>query len=419
MGGVSSTVRSPLHISFMSSHDSSLTPSAADQDRQRAIAAATAVIVKVGTRVLTGPDGRLDRERIEILSGQLCRVADSGRQTVLVSSGAVGAGLGKLGLDRRPTGVAKLQAVAAIGQSHLIQAYEAALTRFGRHAAQVLLTAHDLRRRSGYLHVRNALLQIHALRAIAVINENDSVAVRELMTTFGDNDGLAAAVAGLLPAALLVILSDVDGLYDGPPDAASSRVIPTVRKLDSQIMALAQDRLGGLSKGGMASKLRAARIATSHGHHTIIAPGRDDRVLDRIFAGESVGTLFLPKEGPLRGRRRWIGSSAEVEGHIHVDAGAAHAVARQGRSLLAIGITGCEGDFTPGDVVALHDPQGLEIARGLTNYHAHEIRKIAGLPSDRITQVLGHCPYDVVIHRDNMAIDNRPTHQPPIRDDLA
>jgi len=372
--------------------------------RRAVIDQARSVVVKVGTRVLTTAEGKLDRRRIDLLGAALCRLADSGRQTVMVSSGAVGAGIGKLGLKGRPDGLAQLQAVAAIGQTDLIQAYENAINPLGRHAAQVLLTASDLKRRSGYLHVRNALTQIHAYRSIAVINENDSVAVSELMTTFGDNDHLAAQVAGLLNDAVLVILSDVDGLYDGPPDQPQSQRIALVESIDERILDLAQDHRSGLSKGGMASKLNAARIATSHGHPTFIASGRDDEVLDRIFRGETIGTLFLPPPKSLRGRRRWIGDSANVGGVLSLDAGAARAVQHQGRSLLAIGITQVSGSFKRGSVVSMLDPDGNEIARGLCNYPAAELEKIRGQTSDKIAEILGHRPYESVIHRDNMAI---------------
>lgn len=365
---------------------------------------ATVVVVKVGTRVLTGADGRLDRHRIGVLSEQLCRLADSGRQVVMVSSGAVGAGVGKLGLPRRPVGLAQLQAVAAIGQTDLIQAYEQSISRRGRHAAQVLLTASDLRRRSGYLHVRNALTQIHAFGAIAIVNENDSVSVGELMTTFGDNDRLAASVAGLLNRALLIILSDVEGLYDGPPDVATSKRISLVRELTPDVVSLARDRASLSSKGGMASKLHAAETATSHGHPTIIAPGRDDAVLDRIFAGEDVGTLFLPTPRGIKGRRRWIGSAAHVEGTLTIDDGAAKAVAKRDSSLLAIGIRNVSGDFRRGAVVSLCDVNGTEVARGLTNYPSEEVEKILGVPSDKIAEILGHRPYEVVVHRDNLVV---------------
>jgi glutamate 5-kinase len=374
------------------------------QQRSQAIDQATCVVVKVGTRVLTDADGKLDRHRVECLAAGLCKIADSGRQTVMVSSGAVGAGLGKLQLNERPTGLAQLQAVAAVGQADLIQAYETALARGGRHAAQVLLTRSDLRRREGYLHVRNALTTIHDYGAIAVVNENDSVAVAELMTTFGDNDRLAAQVSGLFSNALLVILSDVDGLYDGPPEQSSSRRIEFVSSLDENILALAQDHRNQLSKGGMASKLAAAELATSYGHPVVIGPGHEDSVLEKILAGDPVGTLFLPPKRPLRGRRRWIRGSAEIEGKLIIDSGAAKALCDQGRSLLAIGIRKVVGDFKAGAVVAIESNQGTEIARGLCNYPADEVRLIQGKSSDTISEMLGHRPYDSVVHRDNMTL---------------
>lgn len=372
--------------------------------RREAIENARTVVVKVGTRVLTAPDGKLDRGRIDKLSSQLCRIADTGRQTVMVSSGAVGAGLGKLALDLRPDGLAQLQAIAAIGQTDLIQAYESGIAKHGRHAAQVLLTAADLRRRSGYLNVRNVLTQIHAFGSIAVINENDSVAVSELMTTFGDNDHLAAQVAGLLSDALLIILSDVDGLYDGPPEQSGSRRIELVDVIDDRILSLAQDHRATHSKGGMASKLEAARIATSHGHPTIIAPGHDDEVLDKVFSEVPIGTLFLPPEKSIRGRRRWIGGSARVDGSLVLDDGAARAVCEQGSSLLAIGITNVNGEFQRGSVVSLFTPAGKEIARGLCNYPSTEVARILGKPSEQIAEILGHRPYESVVHRDNLTL---------------
>ena len=381
-----------------------VTNQSANKHRKYAIENAKSVVVKVGTRVLTTPSGKLDRDRVNTLARGLCKIAETGRQTIMVSSGAVGAGLGKLGLSERPTGLAQLQAIAAVGQTDLIQAYESAIASAGRHAAQVLLTKSDLRRRSGYLHVRNALNQIHAFGAIAVVNENDSVAVGELMTTFGDNDRLAAEVAGLLTDALLVILSDVDGLYDGSPDDLSSKRIDVVESLDDDVFALAQDHSGGLSKGGMSSKLQAAKIATGYGHPTIIGPGRDDQVIEKIIAGETIGTLFLPSEKSIRGRRRWIGTSADVAGTLHLDAGAVRAVREQGRSLLAIGIQKVTGSFKRGSVVAMVDGDGKEIGRGLCNYPSDEVEKIIGKSSEQIPQILGHRPYESVVHRDNMAV---------------
>ena len=375
-----------------------------DPNRKSALDAAKTIVVKVGTRVLSRSDGTLDRERIAILASQLCHVIDSGRTAVLVSSGAVGAGIAKLGLSERPRGLADLQAVAAIGQTDLIEAYERAFSKNGRHAAQVLLTAEDLRHRASYLNVRNALRQISELGAIPIINENDCVAVEELMTTFGDNDRLAASVAGLINDTMLIILSDVEGLYDRHPSEPGSQVIPTVAAIDDQVFAMAQDARNSVSKGGMGSKLGAARIATSHGHSVIIGPGHDDRVLERILAGEPIGTLFTAEEKAIRGRLRWIDSAAAVGGKIHVDRGAARAVAESGKSLLAIGIARVVGNFQSGEVVAIVDSDGNEIARGLSNYPSEEVAKIKGLPSNKIAECLGHRPYDAVVHRDNLVL---------------
>jgi glutamate 5-kinase len=372
--------------------------------RRRAIDYAKAIVVKVGTRVLTDDSGMLDRRRIATLANQLCRLADTGRQTILVSSGAVAAGVAKLGLPQRPQLLSKLQAVAAIGQADLIQAYEKAFAPSGRHAAQVLLTAGDLRRRNGYLNVRNALRQIHDLGAIAIINENDSVAVAELSTTFGDNDRLAAAVAGLLSDALLVILSDVDGLFDGPPSDPNSRLIDLVPKVDKSVLDLAIDKSSGVSKGGMLSKLKAAQLANSYGHGAIIAPGRDDEVLDKILAGETIGTLFPAAERKIRGRRRWIGSTAPISGTLVVDEGAAKAIGKHGASLLAVGIRAVKGKFPRGAVVSITTIDSTEIARGLVNYRSDDVRAIRGVASEDIPVILGRRSYESVVHRDNMAI---------------
>jgi glutamate 5-kinase len=372
--------------------------------RLEAIDRARSIVVKVGTRVLTDSQGKLDRRRIAVLAAGLCRIADTGRQTIMVSSGAVGAGMGKLGLEVRPSGLAQLQAVAAVGQADLIQAYESALAQGGRHAAQVLLTRSDLRRREGYLNVRNALSQVHEMGAVAVVNENDCVAVAELMTTFGDNDRLAAQVAGLLDQSMLVILSDVDGLYDGPPDAPGSQRIDVVESLDDEILGLAQDHRSSLSKGGMASKLSAAQLATSHGHGVIIGPGRDDDVLEKVLRGDPIGTLFLPTERSFRGRRRWISASADVEGELIIDQGAVDALRHSGRSLLAIGIQDVVGTFKAGAVVAIKDQQGSEVARGLCNYPSTELTKIKGKISEMIAGILGHRPYESVVHRDNLTL---------------
>jgi len=375
--------------------------------RQEVAATADLVVVKVGTRVLTGANGLLDRERVASLAEELHQILGGGRRVVLVTSGAVGAGMGQLGLKKRPTDLAHLQAVAAVGQAHLVEAYDQCLRQHGRHAAQLLLTADDLDHRTRYLNVRNTLRTLMEYGAVPIINENDTVAVDELMTTFGDNDRLAAMVANLLRAPLLVLLSDVDGLYDGDPRDPASKLIHTVTELDASITSLVRDVGPGLGKGGMASKLSAARLVTAAGENCVIAGGRTPGNLARILAGETVGTLFVPRGSAVQSRKRWIGYTAQPRGKLVLDAGAARAVVEQGRSLLAIGITAVEGAFSKGDVVAVCTAEGIELARGLTNYSSSDVEKIKGLKSDAIAATLSHRPYEEVIHRDNMALTGK------------
>jgi glutamate 5-kinase len=378
-----------------------------DPIRQQIVAAAELIVVKVGTRVLTCPDGLLDSARIESLGRQIDAISTNGRRVVLVSSGAVGAGMGRIGLSRRPSELARLQAVAAIGQSCLIEAYERALRGHGRHVAQVLLVADDLQDRARYLNIRNTLLTLLELGAVPVINENDTVSVEELRTSFGDNDRLAALVATLLGAQLLVLLSDVDGLYDRHPSEAGAAIVPHVPRIDATVAGFAQDRLGGLSKGGMASKIAAARIVTEAGGSCIVASGRDDDVLERICRGAAVGTLFTGRAEAMPAWKRWLGWSADARGTVVVDAGARDAVVTGGRSLLAAGIRGVEGDFSSGDVVGLVSDSGRVFARGLVNYPADDLRRIQGLRTERIADVLGSIPYEEVVHRDNLAVIER------------
>jgi glutamate 5-kinase len=374
-----------------------------DLVRQEIATAAHTVVVKVGTRVLTGGDGLLNQDRVIALAEELHQVMLSGRKVVLVTSGAVGAGLGRLGLSKRPPTLARLQAVAALGQSHLIEVYDRGLRAHGRHAAQLLLTAADLDSRTGYLNVRNTIHALFEYGAVPIINENDTVSVDELRTTFGDNDRLAALVTNLLRAPLLVLLSDVDGLFDGDPSDPASKVIATVPKLDASIQNLVRDKATGLSKGGMASKLEAARIATTAGENVVIANGRTPGNLARILAGENVGTLFLSQGTTLPSYKRWLGFTVRPRGTLVVDAGAREAVEKKGKSLLAAGVAEVRGEFHKGDVVSLVDAAGQEFARGLTNYPSDDLAKIKGQRTENIAPLLGHCPYDEVIHRDNMA----------------
>lgn len=373
-------------------------------EQRRALTDARTWVVKVGSRSLTDQDGRLDLAQIANLANQLVALNEQGKQVILVSSGAVASGMGKLGLKSRPSDLATLQAVAAIGQAHLIQAYEKTFTTHNKHAAQILLTATELEDRVAYLNVRNTLSRLLELGAIPIINENDSVAVDELKTTFGDNDRLAGMVAGLMHDGALVILSDVHGLYDRDPRSPGAQVLPTVEKIDESIEELVKDCKTGISKGGMASKLTTAKFLILSGQATVIAWGRQPDVLLRLVRGEPVGTLFLPQPKSLVPKKRWIGFSSKPTGSIRVDQGASTAIKKGGCSLLAIGVLEVIGEFGKGDIISIIDPSGSEIARGLSNYNTAQVKMIRGCHSDRIAQILGHCPYQEIIHRDNLTV---------------
>jgi glutamate 5-kinase len=379
-----------------------------DPLRQEIAATADTVVVKVGTRVLTRPDGLLDPARVVAIAEQLAELLDAGRRVVLVSSGAVGAGIGRLQLKQRPTDLAQLQAIAAVGQSCLIEAYNRSLETHGRHAAQVLLTADDFNDRTRYLNVRNTIFALFRYGALPIINENDTVRVDELQRNFGDNDRLAAMVTNLIRAPLLILLSDVDGLYDGDPRDPKAELIPTVDDVDAAIARYVAkiDRPGEvqLSLGGMASKLEAARIATTSGESVIIAGGTRPSVIRDILAGELVGTIVLAKGRAVTSRKRWIGWTAPQRGRLTLDAGAARAISQQGRSLLAVGITHVEGEFAKGDAVALCNADGQELARGLSNYSSTDVQRIMGHSTDRFAEILGHCPYKEVVHRDHLTL---------------
>ena len=371
------------------------------------ISATDTLVVKVGTRVVSQDCGTLNHDRITQLAQELSAICETGRRVVLVSSGAVAAGMSQLGFKQRPVGLAQLQAVAAVGQASLIEAYDRTLRQYGRHAAQVLLTGDDLNDRGRYLNVRNTLMSLLEWGVIPIINENDTVAVDELMVTFGDNDRLAAMVTNLLQNALLVILSDVDGLYDSDPQGSELQTITTVSEVNDSILDLVNDCDEGPGRGGMSSKLEAARLVSTAGENVIIASGHKPGVLAEILAGKEVGTLILAQGKAISSRKRWIGISAQTRGSLFLDAGACQALTEQGRSLLAIGIVGAEGEFSKGDVVSLRTGPGVELARGLTNYPVDEIRMIQGLRSEQIVQRLGYRPYEEVIHRDNLVILRR------------
>lgn len=375
----------------------------ADPVRQEVVAAAQTVVIKVGTNVLADPSGRLDRDRIQSLADQLHRVRAAGRKVVLVSSGAIGAGVGKLGLGRRPEDLPHLQACAAVGQSALMQLYQESLTPHGIPTAQILLTAGDFDTRIRYLNVRNTILTLFEYQALPIINENDTVSVAEIR--FGDNDHLAAMVTNLLRAPLLVLLTNVDGLYSGDPrtDPAAA-LVSTVPHIDAVVTEMAGASKSVLGTGGMRSKLRAARLATAAGEAVIMANGSVEGILDQVFAAEPVGTLFLPHGQDVPAWKRWVGFTARPKGRVVVDAGARRAVVEHGRSLLPVGVKRVTGEFGKGDVIAVDDESGAEVARGLSNYSSADAGRIRGLPTEQIETALGRVPYAELIHRDNLVV---------------
>ncbi len=373
-----------------------------DPVRRDVVSGATTVVIKVGTNVLADPTGHLDRHRISSLADQLHRLRQGGRKVVLVTSGAIGAGVGKLGLGKRPTDLAHLQACAAVGQSALMQLYQESLARYGVHTAQILLTAGDFDNRARYLNARNTICTLFEYGALPIINENDTVAVAEIK--FGDNDHLAAMVTNLLRAPLLVLLTNVDGLYsDDPRTNPDAELLATVPNIDSSVTGLAAATKSALGTGGMESKLKAARLVTASGEAVIMANGSLDGILDRVFAGEPVGTLFLPHGQEVSSRKRWFGFTVRPKGILRLDPGARQAVL-DGKSLLPIGVTAVEGEFGKGDVVSILDPEGVEVARGLSNYSSAAAERVRGQHTDRIAAILGSVPYPELVHRDNLVI---------------
>jgi glutamate 5-kinase len=374
-----------------------------DPVRQEVVALAHTVVVKVGTNVLTDGDGRLAPERLQALADQVERIRKTGRKVALVSSGAIGAGVGRLGLGRRPTDLRHLQACAAVGQSFLMRAYQECVDAHGTSTAQILLTAGDFDHRGRYLNARNTIVTCFEWGVLPIINENDTVSVAEIR--FGDNDHLAAMVTNLLQAPLLVLLTNVDGLYDSDPGTnPGAQLLATVPEIDGQVMDMAGASKSALGTGGMRSKIRAARLATAAGESVIMANGSRPGVLDAIFAGEPVGTLFLPHGSTVPAWKRWVGYTAQPKGRLLVDAGAREAVQHKGRSLLAIGVVRVMGSFGKGDVISLCDTDGNEFARGLTNYNAADAERILGLRTEQIAEVLGATPYEEVVHRDNLVV---------------
>ena len=364
------------------------------------------IVAKFGTSLLTGGGEHLDENMMSGLVAQVAGLQEQGLELLVVSSGAIAAGRSKLGLTKRIRGIPYKQVLASAGQSHLMNVYE---KLFGQHnitVAQALLTRADLSERAGYLNTRNTLLALLELRVVCIVNENDVVAVDEIEEArFGDNDNLSAMVANLIDADLLLILTDTAGLYTADPRRdLGAHLIAQVDRIDAKIERIAADSAGNLGTGGMATKVEAAKLATTSGVTVIIADGREADIILRVAAGEAVGTRFKPAASKLESRKRWMLSGLSTKGKLVVDSGAALALKKQKRSLLAAGIKQIEGTFQRGDIVNIYDPDGVQIGCGITNYGSGDINVLKGAHSTQIGTLLGHDYGSEVVHRNNLVV---------------
>jgi glutamate 5-kinase len=383
-----------------------MTPNAISQeipDRKTCFASVRRVVVKLGTRVVTVRDNELNEEVIAGLAKDIAQLFKNGIQVAVVSSGAVGAGMGRLGLANRPRKLAELQATAAVGQGLLMNAYKIAFSEFGIPVGQVLLTSDDLDHRQRYLNAQNTLDQLFRLEVVPIVNENDSVAVEELQLSVGENDRLAALVSHLVGAQLLVILTDVDGLFsDNPSRNANARLIPFVKGVSKELYTLVGSPGSSVSRGGMRTKLQAAEIAAQAGRMTLIANGHKTG-LAAILSGQNVGTLVVPDDPGLNSKEVWLAQSRR-RGVIVVDEGAANALLKRGKSLLPSGVIEVVGDFDAGDLVGVENTDRDEIARGLVRFGAVEVNLIKGKKTAEASQVLKDSQGAEVIHRDHMVV---------------
>ena len=359
-------------------------------------------VVKLGSSLLTNDGCGLKTETLNQWAAQIMVLRQRGIDTVIVSSGAVAEGVSRLGLKSRPQSLHELQATAAVGQMGLIQAYEFCFQKYGVHTAQVLLTHDDISNRRRYLNARSTLRTLVDMDVIPIINENDTVATDEIR--FGDNDTLAGLVANLIEADLLVILTDQDGLFDKDPRChQGASLIGEARAGDPELERYAGAG-GQLGRGGMLTKLRAAATAAKSGATTIIASGLQQNVLVGLADGEEHGTMLISDIAPIAARKQWLASQTRINGALKLDPGAVRVLREQGKSLLAVGVTGVEGDFKRGAIVRCLDPDGVEVARGLGNYSSGETGKIMGQPSSQIQALLGYIDEPELIHRDNLIV---------------
>ncbi len=370
-------------------------------DRQ-ALTGSNRWVVKVGTSLLTSLGSGLDQAAIGLLVRQIVSLRRQGVEVVLVSSGSIGEGMRRLGWSERPRELQKLQVAAAVGQMGLVQSYESAFDRFNIVTAQVLLTHADLVNRERYLNARSTLRELLQIGVVPVVNENDTVVNEEIR--FGDNDTLAALVANLVEAKALVILTDQTGLFDRDPKLDASASLIRYGRADDPELLVKAGTAGKLGSGGMVTKIQAARKASRSGAATIIAYGREEDVLIRLRNGESMGTMLHPGSERLAARKQWLAGLLRSNGSLVIDRGAIEVLTLSGKSLLPIGVTATQGQFTRGEMVTCVDVNGKEIARGLVNYNTEEVNRIKGQPSSRIEKILGYAGESELVHRDNMVI---------------
>ena len=364
------------------------------------------IVVKLGTNLLTAGTDRLDTEVMATLVGQVAQLHKQGRAMILVSSGAVAAGRHRLGEAAKLPRESARQAWAAVGQSILMDAYDQLFRNHGITVAQALVSRGELQNRLSYLNARNTLRSLLELGVVPIVNENDVIAVEEIAgATFGDNDNLSALIANLVDADVLMLLTDVNGLYTANPvEDPAAQHVPLVRRVDVSVERMAGKTVAARSRGGMPTKIQAAKMATASGVAVIIADGQEPEVLSRLAAGENVGTLFLPTASKVESRKRWMVSGLSRRGALAVDDGAATALRSGNRSLLPAGVRTVEGPFQRGDIVSIKDGAGHEIACGLVNYGAQELQQLKGLRSTEIEGVLGYSFGDEVVHRNNLAL---------------
>ncbi|WP_258360312.1 glutamate 5-kinase [Moorella sulfitireducens (nom. illeg.)] len=374
-----------------------------EKECREALQHACRLVVKVGTSTLTHKTGKLNLERMERVVRELVDQVNSGRQVVLVTSGAVGAGMGRLGLKEKPRTLPEKQAAAAVGQGLLMHMYEKLFSDYGLLVAQVLLTRDDLADRRRYLNSRHTLATLLNLGVVPIVNENDTVAVDEIRV--GDNDTLSALVAGLVDADILILLTDTGGLFtSNPQDDENATLLTCVTEITPEIEALAGGAGSTWSTGGMATKIQAARLATSFGIPVVITSGLESGKISAVLRGEGVGTIFIPREHRTHTRKRWLAYGPAAQGRVQVDAGAARAICLNGKSLLPGGVVAVYGEFDQGAIISIIDPDGKEIARGMSNYPAGAIRRIQGRKTKEIVEILGYKDYDEIVHRDNMIV---------------